>query len=175
MSPFLLLSYVSFERAWRMLRCRSKALAVAAQAASAVGIVVFGRCVDLSALLPVPDPDVWFPVDGATHGWKKESPIRFDGDVSTYFRPAEGSECLPILMVPYVAVGLLFLRDLVQTLRREETGVRRRPRVGMVYDEFLGPHGIYFEHRLLALQVNGGVTYGEVVLILLIAVPIVYV
>jgi hypothetical protein len=158
MSPFLLLSYVSFERAWRMLRSRSKALAAVAQAVSAIGIVVFGLCFDVyvSSMLPVPNPDVWFapPMHGGEQ-WKKGSPAVMGLLPSYYLKPAVESERLHVLMIPYIFVGLLFLRDFAQTLLREKTGVRRRPRVGMIYDEFLGPHGIYFEQRLLALQVLG--------------------
>jgi hypothetical protein len=161
MSPFLLLSCVSFERIWRMARSRSKTLTVVAQAASAVGIVVFGISFDLSLLVRVPDPNTWFEMVGwGGNFWKKENALGHGaGEQHTHLKPVEGSECLPMLMMPYIAVGLLFLRDAVQTLRREETGVRRRPRVGMIYGEFLGPHGIYFEHRPLALQVGGVVVH----------------
>ena len=151
MTPFLLLSYVSMERLYRMLRCRNRSLTLAMQGISAVGIILFGFCFDASVLEQKPDPKAWFALgDGF---WSQEYNYYAYGDASrAYLKPPEGSECLSVVITPYVLVGALFLRDFAQTLRGKETGVRRRPRVGMVYDEFLGPHGEFFEHRLLLLQ-----------------------
>jgi Ran GTPase-activating protein (RanGAP) involved in mRNA processing and transport len=153
MGPFLLLFYVSLAHIWRSLRCHSWSLALAGQATSAVGIVIFGLRFDPSILLITPSSATWFPLRNYVGLWSLESSFFVYGDETiTYLWAPDREENTVAVLIPHVMVGLLFLRDLVSTLRWKGVGTRPRSRVGMLYDEFLGPRGVYFEHRLVLQQ-----------------------
>jgi hypothetical protein len=154
MIPFLMLFYVSLARVWRSLRCHSWGLVLAGQAASAVGIIVFGLQFDPAVLSVMPDA-AWNRVTGVEGLWSQESYTWFTADETlTHLKDPEREENFSAVLIPHVMVGLLFLRDLASTLRWKGAGTRPRSRVGMLCDEFLGPRGVHFEHRLVVQQLT---------------------
>ena len=130
---------------------------MAAQGASAAGMVLFVVFLDPEWLHQTPDTNQWLDVwDGY---WTQHAVDRrwLTDDTKAYLEDAARNDdpiVSTIVRIPYLFVTFFCLRDLWSSLTQTGPGIRTRSRVGMMYDKYLGPCGAYFQHRMLMQQVR---------------------
>jgi len=158
-TPFSLVTYVCLARLCRALSAQNKGVGMAAQAACAVLMVLLTIFLDPEVLLQTPNASQWTDIGGGY--WTQEqsawtvlmSVLAESNDV--YLKAAERNDSTvvsAIVRIPYIIVALFFVRDLYASFLQTGSGRRIRSRTGMMYDQYLGPYGEYYQHRILVQQ-----------------------